>query len=188
MTVSSGGKKLTAAESRRVTDRSMELYRDGYTCSQIGRAMGLYKSAIIRRLRALGVEIVPGASRQATAPRGDPPPFDWRDQANGFGTTLTTAVLDIPEWRQSTTVALWRSALITSQHDNAVNRFANDVADALAATDADWLHDTAHLLANVRVYLDRLELVLVDDEARHRAITDPAERDDLAGLSLNGAR
>lgn len=188
MTSSIAGRKLSAAESRRVTDKAVELYRAGYTCSQIGRAMGLYKTVIIRRLRAIGVEIVPGNARRTVAPQFDPPPFTWQDEANGFGTTLSTAMLDTPEWRRSTTVALWQSVLITSQHDNAVNRFANDVADALAATDADWLHDTAHLLANVRVYLDRLELVLVDDEARHRAITDPAERDDLAGLSLNGAR
>lgn len=180
------GIKPTPTEDARITDKAIELYRAGYTTTQIGRCMGFARNTIAGRLNRAGIPLRQGENHTART-RPDPPLFNWRDSAHTFAASLAGAALDI-SYRQSTTVSLWRATLIESQHDNAVNRFANDIADAIEAGDKEWLGDTAHLLTNVRAYLDRLELVLVDDVARRRAITDPAERDDLARLSLNGAR
>lgn len=177
-------RKLSPTESARVTDIVVRMRRDGYQVRQIATALGFAPSTVSLRLQQAGMDKLPNVQHPLPAPET----IDWSDAANKLS-IVSSAVLHGPTHRQSTTVALWRSTLIESQHDNAVNRFANDVRDALDVDDFEWLGEVAHIFGNVRTYLDRLEGVLVDDELRNRAINDPSERDDLARLAiLNGGR
>ena len=171
-------RRPTPTESARITDACARMRREGYAVRQIAVALGISPSGVSERLSKAGIERMPQVQ---TAPP-DPDPIDWTDEANGPLTLVTSTMLGGPTYRHSTTVALLRATLTTLRHDNAVNRLANDVRDAISSSDFDWLKDAATLLADVRAYLDRLEGVLVDDERRHRAIVDPAERDDLAAL------
>lgn len=151
--------KPTPTESSRIDDKIRELYSAGYNGREIGEALDLAETSINHRRLALGLK---GPKRYKT-PAEKPPRYDWRDGAHPTSPPP-------PMYQRSTTLALWAAHLDTLTHDNAVNRLAFDVTDALRAGDTAWIENARRILTDAHAYLARLRELLDDDDARDQGM------------------
>lgn len=163
--------KMSAAEQARLVDAVLAARERGYPDRLIAEAARM-KHATLHDMMVRTGNPKGKSGRRIVKPPPEPlEPIEWRDKQQ----PRTLPAL----YRRSTTVALLRSFTDNLRHDNAVNRLANDAADASKAGDADWLAETSRTVDDTMTYLTRLRSVLDDEAARHRAITDPRERDDI---------
>lgn len=170
----------TPSEQIRLVEHAGDLWRAGYRITTIAEALAVHYTVVAKYIDRAGISRR-GTKRAVDAP-GLPPldRIDWRD-------TDADRALIVPRveaYLSSTTVALLRSLTAELANDNAENRFANDVRDALDAEDDAWIAHAGEAISGVRAYLDRLSSVLHDAGARRAAIADPSRRDDVQRLHL----
>jgi hypothetical protein len=163
----------SAAEQDRLVRKAMELQRRGYNYELIAAAAGVTRTYLGTILRKRGYRGARNYSRYRDGAARLPTlkPVVWRDRDVAYNPE--------PLYRRSTTIPLLRSIVETCTHDNAVNRFAHDTADAIRAGDQQWLSEARIVLDQARLYIHRLTAVAEVEEARRRAIEDPRERDDI---------
>jgi transposase len=173
--------KPTDTEQARLSDACVKLRRDGYNQCTIGEALGVSPHTVSKYLRRAQV----AGPKVYKEPVERPEPVEWHDPAGvpRVHRVAGAAPIEPPApYTVSTTIALWVSTLRECRNDNAENRFAGDVADAIAAGDENWLKRARGVVADASAYLARLTTVLEDSRARERAIRDPQRRDDTAAL------
>jgi hypothetical protein len=182
-------RKPTATERDRIRAFCLEQWRKGYRTETIRDALGFGSISTIRTY--LGSEA--SGSRRYKEPAEPLQPYDWRDSRRLPPRNMpsrshhkdvdTNLRIDPPTpYKVSTTLQLLTAILQELRNDNAENRFANDVGDALAAADQDWLIRAQQIVGDVHAYLRRLDGVLVDKGQRERAIYDMTQRDDMAAV------
>jgi hypothetical protein len=180
----------TREQVDRRRDHAVALRKQGCSRPQIAQALGVSEAVIGKDLEATGC--TDASQPQRTARQADPEPFDWRTPTESepmkprqkkktppSPPAATPPPVRVPLYRRSTTRQLWRDTLKLLTDDNAVNRFANDAHEADTAGDDHWFQEARRELQDLRAYLDRLDRVLNDLDARKRGIEDPRERDDV---------
>lgn len=179
----SKGIKSTAEETARRRDAVVTYVKQGYSNRQIARALGVRTPSVI------SMDIKKTLGRQSKRPQRnqpyDPEPYDWRDpNATPPQPARSSRVTprNVPAYRKSTTLQLVADLVRNLEADNAVNRLANDAADAERAEDSEWFSEAHAVLSDAYAYLNRLREVLTSDTARDRGMRDWRERDDLNRL------
>jgi hypothetical protein len=149
-------------------------YLNGYSCVSISKAVGRSASTVSAHSVAIGLPHRPGYIQPVGLPELEP--FDWSEPD---ASAPPAPNLNRPLYQHSTTVSLLLATLRELRTDNAENRFANDVHDAIAADDEKWLSQARAVVGDMDRYLNRLKGVLESDSERERGRTDWSRRDDV---------
>lgn len=169
----------TLSETTRRDDMLIAAFRRGYSHRVIANALGISSSTVSNVVNARGEHRSP-ALRAPTEPLVLP---DWHDDAQPAVPLPKVR----PLYQSSTTLMLLGSILREFRNDNAENRFAHDVADAVRAGDADWLTRAEQTLGEVDDFLRRLRQITVDQGYRERVMVDRSSgREGLARLYVVG--
>lgn len=174
--------KPSATERVRLREYCITQWRAGYTTRSIAAALDITAGPV---RSYLGEEAA--GSKRYKEPSEPLAPFYWRDteaqvlkRKHHRDDKRRPSIEPPTPYKVSTTLALIRSMLMELRNDNAENRFANDVADAVAANDTDWIAHAHQGITDLHTYLVRIEGVLADKANRDRAIRDWSRRDDMA--------
>lgn len=148
------------AEIAEITDRCVELRRQGLTQRAIAARLGVAPTSVSNYLRSRNephVRIMKSSDELSTLPVADLP----------------------PAYTRSVTVHLLGSTERELRELNAEHCFAGDLADARAAGDGQWLRAAEDTLQRMQAYLNRLTALLGDDSVQ---ACDADRRDDVAQI------
>jgi hypothetical protein len=155
-------RKSTQAEIDRRTGLIAKLYRRGHNTQEIATGMNVSEDVVRKTLRAI-------SSNRGKRYRGRGPVTEacpWRDEDLPVVERHVTTEVEESRWRRSKIIGMAQMLNDEYRESNFTNILANQVTDAEAAGDKDWLIEALAHVTSAIEKLERARRVLVDDHYR----------------------